>query len=323
MNVAPHPTRIEVQTTDRDRAAAAVNQVVAHQARLALAALTEVNFIFRAITYGDLATIRVRMAGVHYSASVPSMPALFAGVFTGGLATVRAGGVELDLGPRDGLLYPTRMSIGGEFHNSTQRFLSLPATLAAETAEATTGLPAADLRFHLGIPVSEAKREFWLQTVNFISRQLAAPGVDHPPLVVEHFLRQAAAAVLTVFPNTTMTSGYVPGAGRVDPVALRRAVAFMEAHADQPLAVSRIAGAAGVGPRALQQAFRQHLGSTPLAYLRRIRLERVHHDLLGADPADGGTVEGIARRWGFADPGRFAGYYRTAYGVSPKTTLQA
>jgi len=38
------------------------------------------------------------------------------------------------------------------------------------------------------------------------------------------------------------------------------------------------------------------------------------------DPA-GATVAEVARGWGFADPGRFADYYRARYGVSPSRTL--
>jgi len=135
-------------------------------------------------------------------------------------------------------------------------------------------------------------------------------------LVVEHFLRHAAMTMLTVFPNTTMTVAHLSAPGRVAPAAVRRAIAFMESHADQPLTVAQIAAALGIGARDLCEAFRRHLGTTPPARLRRIRLERVHQELQSADPA-GPTVAEIARRWGFADPGRFAGYYRARYGIAP------
>jgi AraC-like DNA-binding protein len=43
--------------------------------------------------------------------------------------------------------------------------------------------------------------------------------------------------------------------------------------------------------------------------------------LTGLLTTAGATVAEVARGWGFADPGRFADYYRACYGVSPSRTL--
>ncbi len=101
---------------------------------------------------------------------------------------------------------------------------------------------------------------------------------------------------------------------------MRRAVAFVEANADQDIGLVQIAAAAYVTPRALQYAFRRHLDTTPLAFLRRVRLDAAHRELLAADPR-GTTVTEIAMRWGFAHPGRFAAHYRNTYRTAPGTTL--
>ncbi|MFI5838014.1 AraC family transcriptional regulator [Micromonospora sp. NPDC051300] len=77
-----------------------------------------------------------------------------------------------------------------------------------------------------------------------------------------------------------------------------------------------------VTPRALQTAFRRHLGITPTAYLRRVRLDRAHRDLTAARRAEGDTVAAIARRWGYLHTGRFAADYRAAYGRPPGDTLR-
>ena len=73
---------------------------------------------------------------------------------------------------------------------------------------------------------------------------------------------------------------------------------------------------------AVQLAFRRHLDTTPIEYLRRVRLDRAHHDLIAADPARV-TVTAIAVRWGFPSPSRFAARYRQAYGISPSHTLHS
>ncbi|MFD0510441.1 helix-turn-helix transcriptional regulator [Streptomyces aureus] len=92
---------------------------------------------------------------------------------------------------------------------------------------------------------------------------------------------------------------------RVAPPAVRRAMEIIEGHAAEPLTVAEIAECAGVGVRALQEGFRRHLDTTPLAYLREVRLDRVRKELLTSDPGVT-TVTAVASRWGFLHPGRFS-----------------
>jgi transcriptional regulator GlxA family with amidase domain len=58
-----------------------------------------------------------------------------------------------------------------------------------------------------------------------------------------------------------------------------------------------------------------------MAYLRRVRMDRVHTDLLAADPSDT-TVTAIAARWGFLSAGRFSADYRSTYAELPRQTLR-
>lgn len=81
-------------------------------------------------------------------------------------------------------------------------------------------------------------------------------------------------------------------------------------------------GAAHVTVRAVQLAFRRHLDTTPMAYLRRVRLETLPPATPGCHPDDGTTVTAVAARWGFASPSQFAGRYRRTYGQLPSHTLR-
>ncbi|MEJ2870995.1 helix-turn-helix transcriptional regulator [Actinomycetospora sp. OC33-EN08] len=142
-------------------------------------------------------------------------------------------------------------------------------------------------------------------------------------------LLEAAAALDEPVPATArhLVAALVPphpGARTAaEPAALRRAVDYIESHAGDEVTLDEIAGAARVGPRALQLAFNRYRGGSPMGYLRQVRLTRAHHDLQAADPTRGDTVAGIASRWGFANPGRFATMYRETFGVSPSRTLRA
>jgi AraC-like DNA-binding protein len=68
-------------------------------------------------------------------------------------------------------------------------------------------------------------------------------------------------------------------------------------------------------------AFRRELDTTPMAYLRTVRLARAHRELLDLGPGQE-TVTAVAYRWRFSSTSRFSAYYRDAYGVTPKHTLR-
>ncbi|MFD5467516.1 helix-turn-helix transcriptional regulator [Kitasatospora sp. NPDC127059] len=105
------------------------------------------------------------------------------------------------------------------------------------------------------------------------------------------------------------------------PRAIQAATDALRADPARPWSTSELADEVRLSPRALQQGFRTHCGTTPTAYLRRVRLARAHQDLQAADP-DLCTVELVARRWGFQHTARFATYYREQFGTLPHTTLR-
>jgi AraC-like DNA-binding protein len=204
----------------------------------------------------------------------------------------------------------------GELHGVRSRSVALrPALFEQVTGRGERASPDRTR------PLTDAAAAHWQRTVDFLVATLASPPAAEQPLVVRHAARAVAAAALAVF-------GTLPEDGPADRVdarssTVRRAVAFIEENLDSDITPADIAEAALVSVRAVQLAFRRHLGTTPSAYLRRARLEAAHRDLLAADPALGDTVTAVASRWGFADASRFAARYRQEYGRSPRSTLHA
>lgn len=105
------------------------------------------------------------------------------------------------------------------------------------------------------------------------------------------------------------------------PRTVKRALDAMHAEPGRQYTAADLAGIAGVGVRVLQESFRQHVGMSPLTYLRRIRLDGVHAELARGDPWQVSVSE-VAFRWGFTHLGRFAGAYRIRFGVLPSETLR-
>lgn len=100
------------------------------------------------------------------------------------------------------------------------------------------------------------------------------------------------------------------------PFYVKRAEAYIEANLDQPLSVAELAAQAGVSARSLQAGFQQYRGTTPMAYLRELRLKRVHEALLSADPQHS-SVTDIALQSGFGHLGKFSVAYKQRFGESP------
>jgi AraC-like DNA-binding protein len=240
-----------------------------------------------------------------------------------GTTTIRCGREENRFGPGDVLLYP----YGGfdiQWDHFDQGLLRTPIETVAELAAQSTGTDPGRFQFLGTRPVSPAMAAHWRSMATFVHRRLSDDdsAILHP-LVLAQTESIVAAALLSVFPNTTLTLAHPAPEGQVGPAALRRAVAYIDAHAGQPLTVGTIAASVGIGPRALQRAFARHRDTTPMGYVRRVRLENAHRELRRADPGSGQIVTRIARRWGFAKPARFAADYQRAYGVSPHQTLRA
>ncbi|MEU8387954.1 helix-turn-helix transcriptional regulator [Micromonospora sp. NPDC048842] len=168
---------------------------------------------------------------------------------------------------------------------------------------------------------STALARQWRNTTSFVRDVvLNSPAAGAQSLVIGNAARMLAAAALAVFPNTAFTEPTAADRNDATTATLRRAITFLEEHADRDISAADIAGAAGVSLRAVQLAFRRHLGTTPMAYLRRVRLVRAHHDLVRADPRQE-TVSAIASRWGFASHSRFTARYHASFGVPPRETL--
>ena len=165
----------------------------------------------------------------------------------------------------------------------------------------------------------------WLRTVAYVEQTAADPVTGSSPLVLGAAARMLAATTLAAFdPQHVCLDAPVLARDRTDATSatLRRAVTYLETNPDLDIGVTDVAAACHVSARAVQLAFRRHLDTTPMAYLRRVRLDRVHADLQAADPSGPVTVSEVAARWGALGTGRFSAYYRAEFGELPSETLR-
>jgi AraC-like DNA-binding protein len=269
----------------------------------------------------DIAVSRVRST-VNFLASTDPFDYFLFLSLTNGRLRMRHGRDETILLAGENSFYPLGFPLRIDHFDVGVRTIQLPVRRLGEVAEQTAGIRAGDLRFESTTPVSPAVARQWSALIALAGTMLLADSPMTNPLVIEELTRAAALTALHTFPNTAWTVSYRPGPAWVAPAAVRRAAAFVQAHADQPITLEQIAEAAGVSARALQYAFRRHFDATPTEYLRRIRLERAAEQLQAADPGGEVTVAEVARRWGWASPSQFAAAYRRRFGVLPSHSLR-
>lgn len=241
-----------------------------------------------------------------------------------GRFSIRSGRHEIDAGPGDVFAYDPDARMSVDWSDILMANVRMHRTLVDRLAAELVGddRHVGSVWFDLARPLSDAKALHWKRLMHYVSTDVAVnPAVAASPLVLHHVARLIVATVLETFPNTTLGAARGPCCSG-SPSAVRLAVAFMDERAADVIDLTDVAEAAHVGPRALQRAFRRTLDTTPLAYLRGIRMERAHVELRAADPTDGTTVAAVAARWGFAHPGRFAAEYRARFGRAPSYTLR-
>jgi AraC-like DNA-binding protein len=181
---------------------------------------------------------------------------------------------------------------------------------------------AEPIRFAPSLDLTSGSAATWARLTRWFATEIAAPdSLLTNPLIAERLHEVVLMGLLAVaeHPYREAMAGRISSRG---PSPVRRAMDEVMAHAAEPITVSRLADAACVSVRSLQEGFRRHLGTTPTRYLREVRLTRAHEDLRRTDSGQA-TVAEIAHRWGFAHLGRFAEMYAQRYGKHPSETLRS
>ncbi|WP_051711261.1 AraC family transcriptional regulator [Streptomyces sp. NRRL S-350] len=275
---------------------------------------------FRAFREGDVGLYDLRYgAGVRIRTG--ELPDFYSIILPSpGSLQVRANGRELPDGPY--IAGPGDQITMDWADGAVNEALVLSRRAVEEALAARLGdLPRELPRFHPALDPGNPAVRAWLELAGHFRTFAASALALRSPLGTGHFERLLVDGLLDAQAHS-LTRSTVDRGPALLPSALRRAVDFCAEHADEAVSVADIARAARVSLRTLREGFRRHLDTTPLAYLRRVRLDRAHHDLLAiADGRASGTVTEIACRWGFTHLGRFSADYRRAYGRSPSEAL--
>ena len=204
----------------------------------------------------------------------------------------------------------------------SQLALMIPRDELQLELEQLLGEPVArPLEFATELPLTGAGGQSIMQTIRLLDSAAAQPsGPLVHPLAAQRLEQTLIQNLLFGQPHnyTTALVAPTPTAG-ARPVA--KAAELLRSRPAQPWTVAELAAEVSMSVRSLQEGFRRSLDTTPMAYLRGLRLEKVHQELAAADPAAVSVTE-VATRWGFVHLGRFAAAYSRAFGERPSATLR-
>jgi AraC-like DNA-binding protein len=196
--------------------------------------------------------------------------------------------------------------------------LSLNELAAAGEAMLGRELTAPRLTRHLRPP---APLLFRLRSLHEAAARLAelTPDILAKPEVaraIEQGLIHAMVASLGA--TGAVEVGHI---NRTHAAAMRRLEEALEANSDHTLYIAELCAAAGVSDRTLRLICQEHLGMSPMQYLRLRRMHLARRALRAADPAASSVTE-IATNCGFWELGRFSVAYRSLFGESPSASLR-
>jgi AraC-like DNA-binding protein len=112
-----------------------------------------------------------------------------------------------------------------------------------------------------------------------------------------------------------MHSTHIPP-GRAT-VALDEALAFIDAHFDQPLTLAQLADLSALSVSRFATVFRQQIGLSPYRYVCGVRVRRAQTLLLAGVP---GSV--VAAEVGFFDQSHLARHFKRICGMTPSSFLR-
>lgn len=92
-----------------------------------------------------------------------------------------------------------------------------------------------------------------------------------------------------------------------------RSIAYMVEHLNQPLQVSTLAAQASVSPSHYFALFKRHMGTAPIDYFIRLRMNHAR-ELLDSTRS---SVKEIAAAMGYDDPFYFSRVFKSVHSIAP------
>ena len=228
-----------------------------------------------------------------------------------GKASVRVGRDEHHIDGRRGILIAPGDEMRASFSEDCEQLF---VRVGRQAVADHSGMR--QLQFQREVDLSSPLIGPWLQQVaTIISDDQTTSLLDAAPRLADEYERLLLSFLLAGQTHQDAAARK----GTVAPSCVRRAEAFIHAVYAEPLTLGAIAQAAGVPARTLLDSFRRFRDTSPIRYLRDVRLDaarQVMRDGIAQTVAEAATGAGLFHL------GRFSQDYAKRFGEHPSQTLR-
>lgn len=144
---------------------------------------------------------------------------------------------------------------------------------------------------------------------------LTGPSAEHAEQILLHLLLQS-------IPNSHSGMQFSAPDQSAAPYYVRRVEDFIRNRAREQIDIEDMIRAAGVSARSIYLGFRRFRDTTPMAYLKEVRLNLARQALLEAPENKAMPVTLIALDCGYANPSQFSRDYRNRFRETPSETAR-
>lgn len=156
--------------------------------------------------------------------------------------------------------------------------------------------------------------------VDLLRRDADGAGVFGTWRLGRQFERLVHLAALQCFPNN-YSELLRRATSMVAPYYVRKAEEYLRDHLREDVTIEDLARVTGVSTRSLFYGFRRWRDTTPMAYLKKLRLD-VAREALRSAARTGASVTDVATAVGFFHLSRFSSEYKARFGEPPSATLR-
>ncbi|WP_238474419.1 AraC family transcriptional regulator [Pseudomonas cavernae] len=175
------------------------------------------------------------------------------------------------------------------------------------------------VEFQTAMPLDTPEGLRWMRMIGWLYDSLSNDD-ELPPLLVGQFESTLVTMLLACQPHTYSEELCADPRASIAPAFVKRVERYIEEHAHEPISIVDMAEYAGVSSRSLFTGFRRFRNTSPMLYLKEVRLRYVQEELQRQSTGST-TVTAVAYRWGFSHLGHFTTDYKRRFGESPSETL--
>jgi|SRR5690554_197481 len=175
-----------------------------------------------------------------------------------------------------------------------------------------------NIEFEPTMSVSTNAGMQWLRMVSWIFNFISDEENLSPLMVAQ--IENNLANMLLEYQLNTYSREIHNDSVSIAPSFVKKVEYYIQDNAQKEISINDLAELAGVSARSLFTGFKKYRNTTPMRFLKEVRLQCAYEDLKKASLGSE-KVTTIAFKWGFTHLGYFSTDYKNRFGETPYETL--